>query len=98
MALDKIIHEQSRLQILTYLAGNNEKQVSFSELQEKLNFTSGNLSIQLKKLQEASYVKVRKAFKDNKPRTTVALTQKGRVALEGYVEEMESILKSLRVK
>ena len=41
-ALNKIIHERARLLILTYLASNEKREVSFNELQEKLEFTSGN--------------------------------------------------------
>ena len=51
--LDKIIHERARLLILTYLASRKEQEVSFNELQEQLSFSSGNLSIQLKKLKKS---------------------------------------------
>ncbi|MCP4135262.1 MAG: transcriptional regulator [bacterium] len=94
--IDKLIHEQSRLRIVTYLAGSDKKEVSFNELQNSLDFTSGNLSIQLKKLSEASYIDINKTFKDNKPYTTAALTAKGRNALEKYIEEMENIIGALR--
>lgn len=94
--LDRIIHERSRLHILTYLAGNDEKEVGFNELQDRLNLTSGNLSIQLKKLNEASYVKIKKIFRNNKPYTTVILTAKGRIALEEYIDEMDDLIHSLR--
>ena len=44
--LDKIIHERARLLILTHRASMDKKEISFNALQEKLGFTSGNLSIQ----------------------------------------------------
>ena len=96
MALNKIIHEQSRLKILTFLAGRKENDVSFNELQDKLGFTSGNLSVQLKKLDEAEYVTIEKIFKDNKPHTTTSITREGRKALEEYIQEMDEIIQSLR--
>ena len=94
--LDKIIHERARLLILTYLTSRKEQEVSFNELQDQLSFSSGNLSIQLKKLKEVSYLEMKKTFKDNKPYTTVAITSEGATALQKYVEEMESIIKTLK--
>lgn len=93
---DKLIHERARLLILTHLASADEKDIPFNQLQAKLEMTSGNLSIQLKKLSAASYIKIRKAFKDNKPLTTVTMTAKGAKALESYVNEMETLIKTLR--
>lgn len=94
-ALNKIIHERARLLILTYLASNATSQISFTELQQKLEFTPGNLSIQLKKLKAAKYLSIHKTFKDNKPYTTIAMTPKGSKALKAYIEEMEGIIKTL---
>ena len=95
-ALNKIIHERARLLILTYLMSNEKKEISFNELQEKLEFTSGNLSIQPKKLNEAEYVKINKTYKDNKPYTTVLITTRGVKALNSYIEEMEGIIRTLK--
>ena len=95
-ALDKIIHERARLLILTYLASNAKKRIPFNELQSKLAFSSGNLSIQLKKLKSADYINIDKTFKDNKPFTTVAITAKGSRALKEYVKEMEDIIQTLK--
>ena len=94
--LNKIIHERARLLILTHLASNDKENVSFNELIEKLELTSGNLSIQLKRLKEAKYLTISKTFKDNKPYTTVSITAKGLIALNDYVEEMEGIINSLK--
>jgi DNA-binding MarR family transcriptional regulator len=95
-ALDKIIHERARLLILTYLMSNQKKEISFNELQEQLQFTSGNLSIQLKKLKEAEYVEIHKTFKDNKPYTTILITPQGAKALTAYIEEMEALIQTLK--
>ena len=95
-ALDRIIHERARLLILTYLASNEKEAISFNELQDKLEFTPGNLSIQLRKLKEAEYIEIDKKFKDNKPYTSVSITPQGRLGLNRYIEEMEGIIKTLR--
>lgn len=95
-SLNKIIHERVRLEILTYVATSDRAEVSFNTLQEKLGLTSGNLSIQLKKLKEAGYLAIHKTFRDNKPYTTVTMTSAGSKALTEYIEEMESIIASLK--
>ena len=94
--IDKLIHERTRLLILTYLASSEKQEISFNELQDKLELTSGNLSIQLKKLKEAEYIKMNKTFKDNKPYTTIFLTPNGAEAVKAYIEEMESIINMLK--
>ena len=94
--LNKIIHERARLLILTYLASTEKKEVSFNEIQESLDFSSGNLSVQLRKLQQADYIDIQKSFKDNKPHTTVSITHQGTDALNQYVAEMENIIQTLK--
>ena len=93
---NKIIHERARLLILTYLASSEHAEISFNKLKEKLDFTSGNLSIQLKKLGAVDYLEIHKTFKDNKPYTTVSITPEGNSALKDYIEEMESIISALK--
>ena len=94
--IDKLIHERARLLILTYLASNEKQEISFNELQEKLEFTSGNLSVQLKRLKGADYIEIHKTFKDNKPYTTIQITPKGTIALNAYISETEAIINTLK--
>ena len=94
--LNKIIHERARLLILTYLASNEKKEIRFNEILESLQFSSGNLSVQLRKLQEAGYVAIHKEFKENKPCTTISITHQGSEGLKHYVAEMEEIIKTLK--
>lgn len=81
---------------MSYMASNEKEKISFKELQNALEFSSGNLSTQLKKLKEAGYLSIGKKFNDNKPLTTVTITPKGFTALSQYVEEMEKIITSLK--
>jgi DNA-binding MarR family transcriptional regulator len=94
--LDKLIHERARLLILTHLASMEENDISFNTLREALGFSSGNLSVQLKKLSSADYIKIHKTFKDNKPHTTVSITLQGTRALNSYLNEMEGLIRTLR--
>jgi DNA-binding MarR family transcriptional regulator len=81
---------------MAYLASNENKVISYNELLDKLEFTSGNLSVQLKKLKDAGYLNIKKTFRDNKPYTTVSINQQGTEALNRYVEEMEGIIQSFK--
>jgi DNA-binding MarR family transcriptional regulator len=95
---DRIIHERARLLILTYLASREAHAVAFGALREALDFTPGNLSVQLKTLADAGYVAITKEFKDNKPLTQAAITAKGSAALKQYMEEMDGLIKRLKRK
>ena len=94
--LDKVIHERARLIILAYLSSSTSAAVSFSELREKLELTAGNLSIQLRTLEAAGYVRIAKSFVENRPNTSVALTARGSRALRGYLGEMEHLIRRLK--
>ncbi len=93
--LDNVIHERSRLRILTFLA-SSEGEVGFQELREALGFSSGNLSVQLRTLEEAGYLRIDKRFVANKSYTGLRLTEAGESALTAYLAELEIIVASLR--
>lgn len=92
---DRAIHEPARLQIVSYLAAGG-KQVSFTELKEKLGLSAGNLSVQLRRLEEAGYVSINKSFRERKPLTSVTLTRQGLTALQQYLEELEKMIDHLK--
>jgi DNA-binding MarR family transcriptional regulator len=89
--LDEIIHSRIRLAIMAVLVSVEEAEFTF--LREKVNATDGNLSVHLKKLEEAKYVSVKKNFIDRKPVTTYKLTSLGRKAFEEYIDRLEQLLK-----
>ncbi len=92
--LDRLIHERIRLGIVSALAA--ETDMSFGDLKRILQTTDGNLSVHARKLGEAGYIRVTKAFEARKPRTVYRLTAKGRRALESYLGQMETILRETR--
>ncbi len=93
--LDRIIHEPARLQIISYLATGGSE-VPFSELGEKLGLSAGNLSVQLKRLEEADYLSIAKSFKDNRPLTSITLTRAGMEAFKLYLSELEQMIGHLK--
>ena len=70
--LDEVIHGRLRLGVMAYLADNEV--ASFNELKAVLGVTQGNLSIQLRKLEDAGYIAIDKSFLDRKPLTRARLT------------------------
>jgi len=68
-------------------------EAEFIFLREKVNATDGNLSVHLKKLEEAKYISVKKSFVDRKPVSAYKLTATGRRAFETYLDHLEQLLK-----
>jgi DNA-binding MarR family transcriptional regulator len=93
---DRIVHERARLRILVYLASSQGSEAGFTDMKKDLAMTSGNLSVQLTTLEEAGYVEIRKVFLGKKPFTGISLTPAGEIALERYLDGIESMLSSLR--
>jgi DNA-binding HxlR family transcriptional regulator len=89
--LDEVIHSRIRLAIMAVLISVDVAEFTF--LREKVGATDGNLSIHLKKLEEASYIAVTKEFVAKKPVTSYKLSRKGRKAFEAYVDRLEAMVK-----
>ena len=91
--LDPIIHQPVRLQIMAALTALPEDaQLDFVALRDMLKLTDGNLSVHLRKLEEAGYVEMEKAFVGRKPRTFIAATPAGRAAFDAHVQALQSII------
>ncbi|MCG8436016.1 MAG: transcriptional regulator [Gammaproteobacteria bacterium] len=88
--LDDIIHSRIRLAVMAVLA--SLKHADFSFLKAKVNATDGNLSVHLRKLEEAEYIKVDKRFIERKPVSQYQLTKKGREAFKVYIDRLESLI------
>jgi DNA-binding HxlR family transcriptional regulator len=88
--LDPLLHSQLRLAIVSLLVKHDT--LDFSFLKEKTEATAGNLSVQIKKLEEAGYIRVKKRFKNNYPQTNCQLTDKGLNAFEVYVKTINGYL------
>jgi DNA-binding MarR family transcriptional regulator len=88
--IDDAIHAPLRLSVMAYLSGANA--ATFPELKAVTNATDGNLSVHLKKLEEAGYVTIEKVFEGKKPVTRAILTPSGRAAWIGYLDEMRRLV------
>jgi DNA-binding transcriptional ArsR family regulator len=94
--LDRIIHDRTRLAILSALAASES--LAFNDLKEITATTDGNLSVHARKLEDAGYVMCEKSFAGRVPRTEFRISAAGRRALEKYLDHMEAIIRATRKK
>ncbi|EFA45223.1 hypothetical protein HMPREF0645_0378 [Hallella bergensis DSM 17361] len=90
--LNPLLHSELRLAIISLLMDVEE--ADFPYVKEQTGATSGNLSVQIGKLEEAGYIRVEKTFRGKRPATICRITSKGQKAFEEYVEALRSYIKS----
>jgi DNA-binding MarR family transcriptional regulator len=90
--IDDVIHGRVRLGIIAYLS--TVETAEFTELKTMLETTAGNLSVHLRKLEEAGYVSVSKSIIFRKTLTRASITAQGREAFRAYLSEVRALLDS----
>jgi DNA-binding MarR family transcriptional regulator len=93
LEIDRVIHEPSRLKIMAQLYVVESADYTF--LMKQLDFTWGNLSSHLSRLEKEGYVLVEKEFVDRKPRTTLSLTEAGRKAFIEYRKAIKAVIEKI---
>ena len=88
--LDDLLEHRSRLATCVLLS--RADQLSFSRLKQLLNETDGNLGAQLRKLEDAGYLGVRKAYDERRPVSWYRLTPKGQKALIAHVDALGRLI------
>ncbi|NBU33070.1 transcriptional regulator [bacterium] len=88
--LDSLIHQPARLSIMAALAAT--KEVEFSTMRDTIEISDSLLSRYTSTLEEAGYIKVRKAFVGRRPKTWLAITVAGRKAFDSHVEMLRQIV------
>jgi DNA-binding MarR family transcriptional regulator len=91
--IDEVIHGRVRLGVMAYLSGAGA--ADFNELKGRLQTSDGNLSVHLRKLEEAGYVAIRKSFAGRKPLTRVELTEPGADAYARYLAALGKLVGGL---
>lgn len=92
--LDPAFEHRARLAIAVLLARDGE--ISFARFKHELGLTDGNLGAQLRRLEDAGYVVLRRDFADRKPVTWYALSRPGREALNTHLDALRAVIGSLR--
>lgn len=88
--IDDVIHGRARLAIMAYLSGAGS--ADFNELKLRAGVADGNLSVHLRKLEEAGYIDVEKRFVGRKPQTLCRLSDRGREAWIAYIDHIQALL------
>ena len=92
--IDEVIHGRVRLGVMAYLSSAGTAE--FNELKQRLQTTDGNLSVHLRKLEDAGYLEVEKSFVGRKPLTRLKLTGTGREAFLHYLDAMAKLVVEAR--
>ena len=93
IVLNDLIHQPTRLRIMTMLVSVPEAdRLAYGFIQKTLGLTGGNLTIHLRKLQDAGYLSITKEFQGSKPRTWAQATTTGRQAFAEYLWNLERTL------
>jgi len=88
--VDQLVHHPTRLAILIFLLPR--PRVTFPEVIEALDLTSGNLSSHMKKLEASQLIIVEKKFVDARPTTLLSLTSIGKQAIQNYAHLLRDVL------
>ncbi len=88
--IDEVIHGRLRLGVMAYLSG--AETADFNTLKARLQASDGNLSVHLRKLEEAGYVAIDKSFSGRKPLTRISLTEAGRAAFVAYLDAIGKLV------
>jgi DNA-binding MarR family transcriptional regulator len=92
--IDTLLHSRIRLAIVAVLATVDE--IDFNTLKTEVNTTDGNLSVHLKKLEEANYLSIDRSIVSRKTLTVVKITKSGLAALEAYFTTVDQFLHAAR--
>ena len=90
LKFDELILSKTRLGIISALIGGDK--LEFTYLRNALKLSDGNLSVQIRKLEEAGYIKVEKVFIDRKPKTFCKITGKGQKAIRNLIRKLEDLV------
>ncbi|SEK42979.1 Winged helix DNA-binding domain-containing protein [Blastococcus sp. DSM 46786] len=86
---DPVVHAPPRLQVCGLLAVVDT--MDFAAVREQVGVSDSVLSKHVRQLEEAGYVRVRKATRASRVRTSLALTPAGRAAFDAHVAELRRI-------
>jgi DNA-binding MarR family transcriptional regulator len=92
--LDDLIHQRTRLGIMTVLSEVANSDFTF--LRDTLELSDGNLSRHLTVLEEAGYVEISKGYRGRRPHTSVTATKTGQKALAEYLTNLQAVINRVR--
>ena len=87
--IEKLLFNPIRLKTISFLM--TVESCNFKALIDITASTKGNLSIQLKKLNEAGLIKIEKYFQKSYPTTDYSITNKGKNSFEDFFKQLQSL-------
>lgn len=93
--LDPVVHAPLRLQICAILSATDEAE--FALVREETGVSESVLSKHVKQLEEAGYVRIRKAVAAHRQRTWLALTAAGARAFAAHVAALTRLVDQARL-
>ena len=93
--LDPLLQHRSRIGAMVLLS--NADAMAFTRLKELLKETDGNLGAQLRKLEDAGYITVKKEFAGRKPISWYSLPASGRKALKRHLNALQNVYHASRL-
>jgi DNA-binding MarR family transcriptional regulator len=90
---DRLVHNPSRLAIMSVLAGCES--ADFTYLLNVTELNKGTLSKQLTALEDGGYIEIQKTFRNKRPNTSARLTADGHKAFKEYRREYKRFIDSL---
>ena len=87
--IEKLLFNPIRLKTVSFLM--TIETCNFKALIDITGSTKGNLSIQLKKLNEAGLIKIEKYFQKSYPTTDYSITKKGKTSFEDFFKQLQSL-------
>ncbi len=94
-ALERVFHEPNRLAILSAVCAT-PRGLAFTELKKVCRLTDGNHNRHLKVLEDAGAIRIKKAFVDDKPRTTVVMSPEGLKRFGEYLAALSEVLEKAK--
>ena len=88
--IDDLIHSRVRLAAMAYLSGAGT--ADFTAIKAAVKATDGNISVHLRKLEDAGYLTSVKQFNGRKPQTLYEISDEGRSAWQRYLTHMSELL------
>lgn len=89
--LDPVIHQPTRLRLMTVLHRN--RQCSFTDLRDGCGLTPGNLASHMAKLEETGYVRSGRVLVDLTFEVQYKLTDEGAAAFRAYLGALQEVLR-----
>ncbi|MBP6535017.1 MAG: transcriptional regulator [Arenimonas sp.] len=91
---DPLFEHRARLAACVLLAEHGE--ISFARFKQWLEMTDGNLGAQLRKLEDAGYVLLRRDFVARKPVTWYRLSELGHRALNDHLQHLQQLIERVK--